>query len=49
MFEIINNTDNIIEDLNIINDYIEFLVKKREIENAIFNIIYVLQMGKRIC
>lgn len=41
MFEIINNTDDIIENFNVINDYIEFLVKKRQIENALFNIIFV--------
>lgn len=41
MFEIINNTDCEIDNLNIVNEYIEFLVKNRKIENAIFNIIFV--------
>ena len=41
MFEIINNTEKEIVDLNIIEKYISFLVKKRNIENAIFNIIFV--------
>ncbi len=41
MFEIINNTDNEIKDLNILEDYLKFLVKKRNIEMAIFNVIFV--------
>ena len=41
MFEIINNTNDDIENLDIVNKYIEFLVEKRNIENAIFNIIFV--------
>ena len=41
MFEIINNTNEKIENLDIIENYINFLVKKRKIENAIFNIIFV--------
>ena len=41
MFEIINNTDKDLENSEIIREYIEFLVKKRNIYNAIFNIIFV--------
>ena len=41
MFEIINNTNEEIENLNILESYVSFLVKKRELENAIFNIIFV--------
>ena len=41
MFEIINNTDKDLEKSEIIREYIEFLVKKRNIYNAIFNIIFV--------
>ena len=41
MFEIINNTNSELENLNVLEDYIEFLVKKRKIENSIFNIIFV--------
>jgi len=41
MFEIINNTDNKIEEINVLQKYIEFVVKKEKIENAIFNIIFV--------
>ena len=41
MFEIINNTDNDIENIDVIDKYVEFLVQKRELENAVFNIIFV--------
>jgi len=41
MFEIINNTNDEIENLNVIEEYINFLVKNRQIDNAIFNIIFV--------
>lgn len=41
MFEIINDTDNDILDLDILNKYVGFLVKKRNLSNAIFNIIFV--------
>ena len=41
MFEIFNNTDDNIEELEILNNYIEYLVKKEKLENAIFNIIFV--------
>ena len=41
MFEIFNNTNDKIEELDILNDYVEYLVKKEELENAVFNIIFV--------
>ena len=41
MFEIINNTNKEIENLDTINNYIDFLVKKQSLDNAIFNIIFV--------
>ncbi len=41
MFEIINNTDNNISELNILEDYTNFLVQKKCLDNAIFNIIFV--------
>lgn len=41
MFEIINNTTENIEELEILNKYVEYLVKKEKLENAIFNIIFV--------
>jgi len=41
MFEIINNTDDIIEKIDVLNNYIDFLIKKRKLENAVFNIIFV--------
>lgn len=41
MFEIINNTNKEIENLDILEEYTKFLVKKRNIDNAIFNIIFV--------
>ena len=41
MFEIINNTGKEIDNLDIVNKYLDFLVTKRNIENAIFNIIFV--------
>ena len=41
MFEIINDTNNEILGLDKLNNYVEFLVKKRNISSAIFNIIFV--------
>ena len=40
MFEIFNNTNN---DINTdeLSDYIKYVVKKLDIENAIFNIIFI--------
>lgn len=40
MFEIFNNTDNDI-NTNELSDYIKYVVKKLNIENAIFNIIFI--------
>lgn len=41
MFDIINNTEVKIEEINPLQKYIEFIVKKEKLENAIFNIIFV--------
>ena len=41
MFEIINNTKNNVEELDILEKYIKYVTKKLEIEKAIFNIILV--------
>lgn len=41
MFEIINNTNNDIENITTLNNYINFVVKKLSLEKAIFNIIFV--------
>ncbi len=41
MFEIINNTKKDIKEITNLNNYINFLTKELNIENAIFNIIFV--------
>lgn len=41
MFEIINNTDKKIEEVDYLEEYIKFVTKKLKIEEAIFNIIFV--------
>lgn len=41
MFEIINNTNKEIENLDVLGKYTNFLVEKRNLDNAIFNIIFV--------
>lgn len=41
MFEIINDTNYKIENLDTLNNYLNFLVKKRNLEDAIFSIIFV--------
>ena len=41
MFEIINDTNYKIENLDTLNNYLNILVKKRNLEDAIFNIIFV--------
>ena len=41
MFEIINDTNYKIENLDTLNNYLNFLVKKRNLEDAIFKIIFV--------
>ena len=41
MFEIINNTNKEIKELEELQKYIEFVTKKQNIEDAIFNIIFV--------
>ena len=41
MFEIINNTNIDIKELDTLNNYIKYVTKKLKIENAIFNIIII--------
>ena len=41
MFDIINNTDKNIEELDYLEKYIEWVSKREKIEEAIFNIIFV--------
>ena len=41
MFEIINNYDKEIEELDILNDYIKFIINIEKLDNAVFNIILV--------
>ena len=41
MFEIINKTKKDIEELDYLNNYIKYIEKKLDIENAIFDIIIV--------
>lgn len=41
MFEIINNIDREIEEIDILNDYVSYVVKKLELEKCEFNIIIV--------
>lgn len=41
MFEIINDIDKEIEEIDILNDYVSYVVKKLELEKCEFNIIIV--------
>ena len=41
MFDIINDTDKKIEELDYLKKYIKFVAKKENIEEAIFNIIFI--------
>lgn len=41
MFEIINNTEKEIEEINKLKDYMPFVVDKLNIKEGIFNIIFV--------
>lgn len=41
MFEIINNYNKDIKELDILNSYIKFIVKKEKLDNCVFNIILV--------
>ena len=41
MFEIINNYDKEIEEISILQSYIEFVVKEEHLENCFFNIILI--------
>ena len=39
MFEIINNYNNGIKELDVLNNYIKFVIKEEKLENCVFNII----------
>lgn len=41
MFEIINNTDKEIKEIDKLNMYMEFVINKLKLNTAIFNIIFV--------
>ena len=41
MFEIIKDIDRDIDEINVLNDYVKYLVKKLELEKCEFNIIIV--------
>lgn len=41
MFELINTTDVLIEELEKVNELISYAVKREKLENAIFNVIIV--------
>ncbi len=41
MFEIVNDTDRELKELERLNDYVKYLVKKLELEKCEFNIIIV--------
>ena len=41
MFEIINDTDNEVVELDVLNEYVNYLVKKLDLANCEFNIIIV--------
>ena len=41
MFDIINNTNKEIEEINKLKEYLNFVVNKLDIKKAIFNIIFV--------
>ena len=48
MFEIFNETDKEIIEIDKLQKYMEFVVKKLEIETAIFNIIFVQYANRQI-
>lgn len=41
MFEIFNNTEKEIDEINKLTEYLNFVVEKKELDKAIFNIIFV--------
>lgn len=41
MFEIIDNSNYDVEELDVLQKYVEYVTKKLDIEKAIFNIIFV--------
>lgn len=48
MFEIINNTNKEIKELDKLEKYMNFVIEKLELKEAIFNIIFVMLMKKYI-
>ena len=41
MFDIFNETEEKIEELEFINDYVKFICDKEKLDNCIFNIIFI--------
>lgn len=41
MFDIFNETDEKIDELEFINDYVNFICNKEKLDNCIFNIIFI--------
>lgn len=41
MFEIINNTDKEIKEINKLEEYMKFVIEKLEVSRGVFNIIFV--------
>lgn len=41
MFDIFNETDEKIDELEFINDYVKFICNKEKLDNCIFNIIFI--------
>ena len=41
MFEIINETDENIKEIENINDFLNFVIKKEDLEKCLFNVIIV--------
>ena len=41
MFDIFNNTDKDIKEIDLLRDYLNFIIKELDIEKGIFNIIFV--------
>lgn len=41
MFDIFNETDEKINELEFINDYVKFICNKEKLDNCIFNIIFI--------
>ena len=41
MFEVVNNSNELVEELDVLEEYVHYLSKKLDIDKAIFNIILV--------